>query len=256
MWGGSGGGAVFQLAPNHDGSWTYSKLYVFQGNPDGRLPIDDGVVFDSAGSLYGQTTYGGDLYPVDGGTVYKLAPGPDGTWTETVLYRFEEGADGDNPASNLIFGPDGSLYGTTYRGGGNGCYDRSYHDGTGCGLIFRMVPQPDGSWTEEIVYRFTEADGGNPYGSVTFDAAGNLYGTTFHGGDMSCGTEQPPLGCGTIFRLTRTPKGFSKIRVLVAHNHPNSHPKGSLVLDQGGNIYGVTQGDGVSTFGTVFEITP
>jgi len=256
-WGGGGppysGGVVFRLVPNPDGSWTYSKLHAFQGNPDGRLPIDNGVVFDEAGNLYGQTAYGGNI---DAGIVYKLSPNPDGSWTETVLHSFAAGTDGENPDSTLIFGPDAALYGTTYRGGNDGCYDPRYQDGTGCGLIFRMVPKSDGSWTEQIVHRFTGADGGNPKGSVIFDAAGSLYGTTFHAGDMSCGTELPPLGCGTVFKLARTPGGLFKMKVIAAHNHPNSHPIGALVLDKAENIYGVTQGDGVKTFGSVFEITP
>jgi len=258
QWGGGGppysGGVVFRLTPNQDGSWTYSKLYAFQGNPDGRLPIHNPVVFDNAGNLYGQTTYGGDTYPVDGGTVYKLAPSPDGTWAETVLYCFEEGDDGDNPTSNLVFGPDGSLYGSTYRGGGSGCNEPGYYDGMGCGTIFRMTPQPDGNWKLKIIYRFSGPDGGNPSGPLTFDTRGNLYGTTFHGGDMACGTEAPPLGCGTVFRLSRRPDGSLQMRVLAFHNHPNSHGVGGLVLDEGGNIYGISGGDGKTTFGSVFKI--
>ena len=261
MWGGGGppwsGGVVFRLSPNPDGSWAYSKLYVFQGNPDGRLPIHDGVILDASGNLYGQTAYGGELYPIDAGTIYMLVPNSDGTWTETVLYRFEKGMDGVNPDSNLIFGPDGSLYGTTYRGFGNGCNDPGYADGTGCGMVCRMTLQPDGSWEKTTIHGFTGRDGGNPVGRVIFDSAGNLYGTTFHGGDMTCGTENPSLGCGTVYKLTPEPDGSWSRQVLhVFHSRGGSHAVGGLVLDGAGSLYGSTQGDGVTTFGSVFEITP
>ena len=261
MWGGGGppysGGVVFRLTPNPDNSWTYSKLYIFQGNPDGRLPFHDGVVFDKSGNLYGQTTYGGTLYPVDGGTVYKLVPNTDGSWREKVLYRFQEGTDGDNPASTLVFGPDGNLYGTTYRGGSNNCAEAGYYDGTGCGIVFRMTPKADGNWKMHIIHRFTPEDARNPWGSLTFDTAGNLYGTTLHGGDMTCGTETPPLGCGAVFEMEQRPNGSWKFKLLhVFHDRPGAHATGGLVLDSTGNLYGTTAGDGKKTFGSVFEITP
>jgi hypothetical protein len=74
---------------------------------------------------------------------------------------------------------------------------------------------------------------------------------------MSCGTEDPPLGCGTVYKLAPTQNGPWKIKVLrVFHNRPGSHAVGGLVLDAVGNLYGATKGDGVTTFGSVFEITP
>lgn len=260
MYGGGGppysGGTVFQLRSTADGGWSPSKLYAFQGNPDGRLPIHTGVVFDTSGNLYGATAYGGIAYPTDAGTVYKLAPNADGTWTETVLYRFKEGNDGNNPVGNLIFGKDGDLYGVTYRGGGYGCNDPTYYDGTGCGIIFQMTAQPDGSWKKTTIHKFTGKDGGNPSGNVIFDAAGNLYGTTNHAGDMSCGLEVPPLGCGTVFKLAPTSNGW-RLKVLhTFHNRPSSHPMGGLVQDTAGNLYGTSSGDDTTTFGSVYEITP
>src|SRR5579862_8975532 len=53
-----------------------------------------------------------------------------------------------------------------------------------------------------VLYHFTGgADGANPYASALVrDSAGNLYGTTEYGGDLSCTGGLSP-GCGTVFKL-------------------------------------------------------
>ncbi|HEY3638385.1 MAG TPA: choice-of-anchor tandem repeat GloVer-containing protein, partial [Rhizomicrobium sp.] len=80
------GGTVFKLTP--DG--TESLLYSFTGGSDGASPAG-GVILDSTGNLYG-TTFGGGS-SAGYGVAYKLAP--DGT--ETVLYSFQGGNDGQYP---------------------------------------------------------------------------------------------------------------------------------------------------------------
>ena len=99
------------------GSWaaTSEKVYAFQGVPDGFSP-NGGVVSDGAGNFYGTTTGGGlsacgDDTPFCG-TVYKVTLGENGSWTESVIYRFEGGNDGASPSGNLIFDAAGNLYGT------------------------------------------------------------------------------------------------------------------------------------------------
>jgi len=243
-WGGGGveAGSILRLTPNSDGSWTYSKLHTFGigTSGDGRLPIHNGMVFDKAGNLYGATAYGGST---DSGTVFKVVAQQDGTWKEKPIYRFTGGKDGVNPVSELVFGPDGSLYGTTYRG-----------TLTGYGMVYKMTLQPNGSWRKSTIHNFTGKDGINPDGGVVFDAAGSLYGTTYYGGDMSCNA---PLGCGTVYKLTPTSNSAWKINVLHKfHDRPGSNAVGALVLDGEGNLYGSTGGDGVNTFGSVFEIAP
>ena len=90
-------------------------------------------------------------------------------------------------------------------------------------------------------------DGHGP-SSLIFDPAGNLYGTTGEGG---------LYGYGTVFRLTPTVKGGWKETVLHSfRNHQGANPCAGLVLDAQGNLYGTTKGDGSTTFGSVFEITP
>jgi uncharacterized repeat protein (TIGR03803 family) len=120
--GGAGYGAVFELlVPTEDG-WTEKTLHSFLDNgKDGNTPYG-GVILDTAGNLYGDTTNGGS----DGkGVVFELAkPNGGGPWSEKLLHTFnanERGTDGEDPQASLfLYG--GNLYGTTslagHRGGG------------------------------------------------------------------------------------------------------------------------------------------
>jgi uncharacterized repeat protein (TIGR03803 family) len=119
--GASGKGTVFELSPNAGGTWTETVLYSFQGGHDGSDPSSSTLTFDKAGNLYGETATGGtDLCFGSGcGTVFELSPTGNGSWTETVLYRFN-GTDGQNPWEGLVFDAAGNLYGTTENGGASG----------------------------------------------------------------------------------------------------------------------------------------
>ena len=113
---GSGGaansGVVFRIAPNG----AESILYTFSGAADGGDPAG-GLIMDSAGALYGTTQRGG----VFGyGTVFKLTPRSNSSYTETVLYSFSGGLDGADPLGGLIMDSAGNLYGTTLQGGVGG----------------------------------------------------------------------------------------------------------------------------------------
>ncbi|MGA2905131.1 MAG: choice-of-anchor tandem repeat GloVer-containing protein [Candidatus Korobacteraceae bacterium] len=174
-----GAGVVFELMPAAGGSWTETVLHSFNDNgTDGALPAA-GLIFDAAGNLYGTTNAGGTY---DAGTVFKLAPTGDGSWTETVLHNFGNGTDGALPAAGLIFDAAGNLYGTTEVGG-------FYGDGT----VFELTPNGSGGWTEQVLFSFNLADGWYPYAGLILDAAGNLYGTTYTGGTYTY---------GTVFELT------------------------------------------------------
>lgn len=65
--------------------------------------------------------------------------------------------------------------------------------------MFKLTPNPGGSWTQSTLHVFTGRDGFRPCAGLIFDAAGNLYGTTVEGGDLSC---NPPRSCGVVFKLT------------------------------------------------------
>jgi len=231
-----GHGVVFKLTPNPDGSWTESELHTFTGVADGDWP--NGLVFDAAGNLYGTTAYGGSsLF----GIVFKLTPNPDGSWTESVLHSFVGGLDGESPVAGLILDAAGNLYGTASGAGVSG------H-----GVVFKLTPNLDGSWTESELHSFTgAADGGYPNGLI-FDAAGNLYGTTLYGGFYYT-AECSPYGCGVVFKLTRT-CGWCET-VLHTFAGYAKYPYGGVTLDTAGNLYGTTS-DGSNNYGIVFAITP
>ncbi len=232
--GAHGAGAVFELAPNAKGGWTEEVLYSFGGGTDGANPYAS-LVFDATGNLYG-TTYQGGAYTL--GTVFELTPNGGGGWTEKILHSFGNGTDGADPYASLIFDTVGNLYGTTYQGGVSGL-----------GTVFELTPKR-GGWREKVVHSFGDGtDGANPYASLVFDAAGNLYGTTYLGGVYSY---------GTAFELTPKGGGSWKEKVLYSFgNAPDgANPYSGLIFDASGNLYGTTGSGGVNYLGAVFELTP
>ena len=171
--GANGKGVVFEMT-QANGAWTLTPLYAFKDQPDGALPYG-GVIFDKAGNLYGTTYYAGIH---DWGTVYKLTHAK-GSWKETVVYSFKGTSDGGAPISTLVSDSAGNLYGTTSAGGTN----------CDCGEIFKLSPNPNGTWTESIPYRFPGSPGaGFSYNGMVADTAGNFYGATTHGGSTNDGT--------------------------------------------------------------------
>lgn len=213
-------------------------IYAFSGFPDcGNLPIAS-LIADKSGNLYG-TTLGGGAY--GGGCIFKLSPNPDSSWSETVLYSFS-GPDGDGPTAGLVFDKSGNLYGTTDRGG---TYD--------AGVAFELSLSPGNTWTETVLYNFGNVDDGSDSRSeLVFDAGGNLYGTTEFGGAHRG---------GTVFRLSPSPKGWTET-VLHAfwgriQGPGPSNPVGGVVIDSGGNLYGVTlAGGNKGGFGAAYELVP
>jgi len=235
---------------------TYTVLYGFStavGNV-GYGPVA-GVTIDRAGNLYGTTFRGGfgtGCYQDGCGVVYRLAP-RGGGWVYTPLYQFRGGADGSGPFARPVFGPDGSLYGTTFLGG-TSCSG-------GCGVVFnlrppaRPAPSPLASWTETVLYTFVGFnDGGNPGGGdLIFDSSGNIYGTTSEGGGGFC----PGLGCGTVFELARSGQQWTE-SILHAFNQTGdgNEPMGGVVFHQSGDLYGMTYGGGIRNAGTVYKLSP
>jgi uncharacterized repeat protein (TIGR03803 family) len=154
------------------GGTNLTVLYKFPGGSGGQTP-NGGLVFDSAGNLYGTTRTGGTG---NAGTIFKYVPG---TGVLTVLYSFTGGNDGGHPDGNLLIDSTGNLYGAATQDGADG-------DGT----IFEFNPS---SQTLTTLYTFTgQADGENPNGGLVEDSSGALYGTTSAGGTN---------GFGTLFKL-------------------------------------------------------
>lgn len=199
-----GCGTVFELSPKSGGGWKETLLHNFNGN-DGEIPYA-GLIFDAVGTLYGTTFAGGTGTCSDGsgfsgcGTVFELTPKTGGGWTETVLYSFK-GKDGDGsyPTAGVVIDAAGNLYGTTEYGGG---VSNTYCV-NGCGSVFKLTPKSDGSWTETVLHSFSNngEDGTFPLGGVILDSAGNLYGTTYLGGNGGCGPRNSRPGCGIVFEI-------------------------------------------------------
>lgn len=244
------------------GAQTESVLYRFQGGSDGANP-QASLIADSAGNLYGTTTYGGGSAlcvvfagkPAGCGTVFKLSRNPSGVWTESVLYSFQGGSDGAEPFAGLVMDSKGNLYGTTGYGGDSQC------SAFGCGAVFQLTPPTSqgGSWTETLLYSFQGGnDGSGPQGNLVFDHSGNLYGTTtVGGGSVNCSGNG---GCGTIFRLAppTVSGGMWAETVLYSFNGANGElPFAGLAFDKKGNLYGTTYIGGLGpSGGTVFRANP
>jgi uncharacterized repeat protein (TIGR03803 family) len=201
-----GGGSTGSSTPGF--SFSFEVLHSFVG-ADGAVP-EGGVVLDPQGNIYGTTYQGG---PASAGVVFKLDP----TGSETVLYAFQNGADGGAPSADLVRDEAGNLYGTA---AGSGAF--------GCGVVFEVDPA---TGKETVLYAFTCGnDGENPHGGVIRDSTGNLYGTTEHGGSGGDGD-------GTVFRLDTA----GNITVLHSFSGPDGNePFGDLAQDATGNLYGVT----------------
>ena len=103
--------------------------------------------------------------------------------TYSVLHNFTGGLDGKNPYAGLTMDAAGNLYGTIASSGTNGA-------------VFKLTPG-NGGWTFTSLHDFTgPPDGSDPDSTVAIGADGNLYGTTFHGGN--CGG----TGCGVVWEIT------------------------------------------------------
>jgi len=165
-------------------------LHTFTDRSGGLQPWG-GVVFDTAGNIYGVTLAGGQY---GDGTVFKLTIGENGAPVESVLHSFKRGGgDGFDAYAGPIFDSSGNLYGTTYNGGDRPC--TTYSGSHGCGTVYELIPQPDGTWAEQVLHHFTggDGDGANPYAGLVLDGAGNLYGTTYNGG-AGKSVEKPVAG--------------------------------------------------------------
>ena len=213
---------------------TFTVLYSFTGGADGSNP-SEGLVLDSRGNLYATTQMGGagncTQYGQSGcGTVFKVT----NQGTETVLYSFQGGSDGEYPWGGLALDKKGYLFGTTPNGG------------LGFGVLFSL--NQDG--TERILHKFKgRTDGGYPVGGLTLDR-GHLFGTSGTGGDLHCGAG---AGCGTLFKLDGRRRAVLH-RFAGAPSDGNYPGYGAVLIDRTGNLYGTTGGGGTADFGTVYKV--
>lgn len=226
------------------GNASVEYLYSFGGfdNPSDAGQPNGPLLQASDGNFYGTTRGGGtntcSIYAC--GAIFKITP----TGSETVLHSFGASAsDGHFPTSSLMQAADGTLYGTTARGG-------DYDSGT----VFKITP--DGTYS--VLYSFggTPADGTVPIGALIQGSDGNLYGTTSTGGTNFC--PQPPVAannCGTFFKLT--PGGVETVLYSFGATATDGFEPGAALLQASdGNFYGTTSVGGTYNGGTVFKLTP
>ena len=213
-------GTVFKITPS--GSETVLHTFAKTGT-DGQIPYA-GLIEGSDGNFYG-TTYNGGAHGL--GTVFKVTPGG----TETVVYSFAGGSDGEHPYADVIQGSDGNFYGTTYQGGTGGY-----------GTVFKITP----SGTETILYAFAggTSDGAYPEAGLTQGSDGDLYGNTYQGG---------AFGLGTVFEIT-TSGTETVLHSFAGGSSDGANPSANLVQSSDGNLYGSTGAGGTGGDGTFFKV--
>jgi hypothetical protein len=230
---------------------TFQVIHTFTGKTDGGWPYA-GVTIDKSGNLYGTTyAYGNPKGPYgpNYGVVYRMKPAGSG-WTFNTLYTFTDGTDGSFPASRVIFGPNGTLYGTTQGSGGGS---------SGYGTVFNLKPPTTCTisfcpWKITTLYAFKgepDCNGQtNSFGDLVFDGAGNIYGACYNGGAYN-------EGC--VFKLTPKATGGYTEKVIYSFGGTpgdGKHPYAGVTLDKAGNLYGTTSEGGGRNYGTVYELVP
>ena len=228
---------------------AFKVLHTFTDGADGASPIV-GLTMDRSGNLDGTAAFGGLAGGCGGygcGTVYKLSHQGSG-WIFSPLYAFSGSSDGAIPLARVIIGPNGTLYGTAFAGG-------NAYGSSGSGVVFNLSPPAHvpprvfSSWIETVLHQFgaPTSDGTAPEGDLTFDQAGNIYGTTSAGG-VEC---QDTVYCGTVFELAPNGTGWTETILYKFTNGDVSVPQSGVILDPSGNLYGTTW----NSPGAVFQLT-
>jgi len=227
---GYGCGVIFEASSSGNGRWKEKVLY------ETTDPLTDGIfssplAADGDGNRYGCTDPWGSNAPM-----FELTPGSAAQWTFNPIWQ-----SGCSGHVGLIIDSAGNLYGE---------FGNDFN-----GDIAELSPSSNG-WAYTNLYEFCQQkdcpDGDNPLAPFSWDAKGNLYGTTYNGGDPRC------YSCGVAFQMT--PNGDGTWTYHVLHRFLNgkdgSSPYGSLTVDASGAAYGTTTHGGPYGNGNVFKLTP
>jgi uncharacterized repeat protein (TIGR03803 family) len=237
VYGGSNNlGTVFSLTA----AGKYTLLHSFNG-ADGAGPVGATLVQGANGNFYGTTTYGGlDNCPSSCGTIFKITPG--GKFTSLYSFCAQSGCpDGYSPYAGLVLASDGNFYGTTALGGNSGV-----------GTVFQFTPA--GQLTTLYTFVCTQnsgCPGGQAPNGLIQASDGNLYGATALDGGAT------GFDGGTIFQITTTgalTTLYTFCTVIVQYCDDGLEPRGGLLQDTNGTLYGTTSSGGTSNNGTVFSL--
>jgi hypothetical protein len=240
---------------------SFTTIYTFPSISVGYSP--NGVPYIGAGGvLFGTTGGGGTVMPCDGtlgcGAAFSLAPPSQtgGSWTQTTLYDFMGMPDGSGPITSVLPGTNGTLLGTTIRGGPGNSHCRQ-----GCGTLFQLTPPSPsgGAWTESILYDFAKVD--FQPDALVAGSNGSYFGSATFGGSKAC-----ELGCGSIYESFPPSEAGGTWSLTQIHEFApdtGEYPNSPLVVGPGGVLYGTTEGGGNNSrscisvgCGVTFSLTP
>jgi len=159
-----------------------------------------------------------------------------------VLHSFGGPGDGFNPEwAGVNFDTRGNLYGTTFDGGTGPC-DLTF----GCGTVYEMMPNSNGTWTETVIHNFGLSDVASPLLGVAFDHHGNLYSTGESNGQT--------YTFGGVVELEPSCNGSWNERVLYDFDDADGADPAGIVADNFGNLFVSVTNGGIFNAGLIFGL--
>lgn len=228
-------GFVLTAAPGAAHAQSYQVLYTFTGGTDGAQPyagltLKQGVLYGTAHSGHEGTNWGNVFTLQHKGTGWLYSPIQiyDGTLT-----------------SRVTFAPNGTLFGTSPNNLAGLIYGYIYNLNPPISAVCRSFLCP---WLGTIPYAFTNgSDGGSPrFGDLSYDQAGNVYGTTYGGGN----------GQGVVYEMSHSGSGWTEQGIYAFSGPDGANPANGVIFDSVGNLYGTTAFGGANNLGAVFELSP
>lgn len=233
--GATGAGGVYELA---SGAQLLTSIGTFNAPITGSSPRAP-LAIDTQGDLFGTASAGGAGVTPGGssgqgyGTVFEI---PHGT-TSIVNVAAFSGDNGSRPEAPLLIDSAGDLFGEASQGGASFVANDSSQPGYGD--VFKITA---GSNSLNVVASFNNANGASPLGGLISDAGGNLFGTTYQGGDADA---------GSLFEIAANSAIITTLHSFAPSGPGGSSPAQSLYLDRSGSLWGVTESGGQNGLGGV-----
>ena len=231
--GSTGNGTIFKVNPATGEAVTVLDFTGKDGAFIGKQPLSD-LTLGTDGNLWGTTCNGGSD---DFGTVFKFAPSSN-TFTHVAEFNARNRI-GQAPETQLAADGEGCFWGTTSYGGQKG------H-----GSIYK-VNASTGELTSAVAFTGMEgsAQGGPARGDMLPDGAGGFFGACDFGGDSML---------GIIYHLDVKTGAYTVLKDIAdtAPNAEGSDPRGTLVSDSAGWLWGGTLDGGTHHSGTIYKFNP